>query len=239
MRFIKVKDYDEMSALAYEMVEAELKSNKDAVISFTTGFSPKGLIDILVDKINDGLDISEATFMNLDEYVCPREMDICVYQWMNNNFYDKIKFKPKHSYLLDGSLEDLEPELKRYKEILNNNPRDIQILGLGVNGHIGANEPGDSFDQELFVSTSREASVVRHMEAYNLSREDVPTQMITLGMSEIMESKIPILLVSGKNKAEALRNLFYKEIDVEYPATILRTHPNFICIYDEDAGSLL
>lgn len=239
MQFIRVKDYDEMSQLAYELVQQQLKTKKDSVIGFTTGYSPGGLVERVVEGINDGLDVSEATFLNLDEYVCPRDMDIAVHSWMNTNLYKKITAKPKNVFLLDGSVTDIDSEIKRYKKILDEYPRDIQILGLGVNGHIGANEPGDAFDKEIFLSTNQEASVLRHMEAYDLSREDVPKQMITLGMKDIMSTKVPILLVSGKDKAEAMKNLIMGEVDTKYPSTILRTHPNFICIYDEDAASLI
>lgn len=239
MQFIKVKDYEAVSKLAHDMIKKELSENKEAVISFTTGYSPKLTIDLLAQSINDGLDISQATFMNLDEYVCPRDMDISVHSFMHKTLYNVINQQPKNKFLINGDASDMDTEINAYKQILKDYPRDIQVLGLGVNGHIGANEPGDDFDKEVFVSNSRERSIVRHMEQYGLSREDVPKQMVTLGMKDVMAAKIPLLLVSGKDKAEAMRNLVHQAIDTEYPATILRSHENFICIYDEDAGSLI
>lgn len=239
MKFIKVKDYEEVSQLGFELVEKELKENKSAVINFTTGDSPRGMITKLADSINDGLDISEATFMNLDEFICPKDMNLSVHNFMKITLYDRISTMPKNIFMIDGETEDVEKEIENYKQKLKEYPTDIQILGLGVNGHIGANEPGTSFDQEVFLSDSQEASIVRHMEQYDLSREEVPKQMITLGTKNIMDAKKVILLVSGKAKAEALYNLIYKGIDEEYPASILKTHENFICIYDEDAGSLI
>lgn len=239
MKFIKVKNYEEMSQLGFDLVKAELENNKEAVINFTTGDSPRGLITKLADSINDGLDISEATFMNLDEFICPKEMPISVHSFMHKTLYDKIENKPKNIFLLDGESKDIDQEIKNYKEKLEKYPADIQILGLGVNGHIGANEPGDSFENEVFLSDSHEASIVRHMEQYNLTREECPLQMITLGTKDIMRAKTVLLLVSGKDKAEAMRNLVHQAVDEQYPATILRTHENFICIYDEEAGSLI
>lgn len=239
MKFIKVKDYEEVSQLGFELVKKELEENKSAVINFTTGDSPRGMITKLAESINDGLDISEATFMNLDEFIGPKEMNLSVHNFMNNTLYDKIDTMPKNVFMIDGETDDFEKEIADYKEKLEKYPADIQILGLGVNGHIGANEPGTSFDQELFLSDSQEASIVRHMEQYDLSREEVPKQMITLGTKDIMNAKKVILLVSGKAKAEAMRNLVHEAIDEKYPASILKTHDNFICIYDEDAGSLI
>ncbi len=239
MKFIRVKDYDEVSELGFKIIEKTLKRKKDAVINFTTGDSPRGLVNRLADSINDGLDVSEATFMNLDEYVCPRATSLTVYNFMHNHLYDKIKTQPKNVFLLNGEAEDLDAELADYKAKLDKYPADVQIVGLGVNGHIGANEPGTPFDKELFVADSHEATIRRHMEQYDYTYEEVPKQMITLGMKDVMKAKTVLLLVSGEVKAEAMRNLIYEAIDVEYPASILRTHPNFICIYDDAAASKL
>ena len=239
MKFIKVKDYEEVSQLGFELVEKELKENKSAVINFTTGDSPRGMITKLVESINQGLDISEATFMNLDEFIAPKEMNLSVHNFMNITLYNHIEKMPKNIFMIDGETDDVEKEIADYKQKLEEYPADIQILGLGVNGHVGANEPGTSFDQEIFLSDSQEASIVRHMDQYDLSREEVPKQMITLGTKDIMDAKTVILLVSGKAKAEAMRNLVHEAIDEKYPASILKTHDNFICIYDEEAGSLI
>lgn len=239
MQFIKVKDYEAVSELGHKIVKEELENNPSAVINFTTGDSPRGMITKLAESINNGLDISEATFMNLDEFIGPKEMNLSVHNFMNNTLYDKISDMPKNIFMLDGETDDVESEIKDYKEKLEQYPADIQILGLGVNGHIGANEPGTSFDQEVFLSDSDEKSIVRHMEQYDLSRQEVPKQMITLGTKDIMNANQVILLVSGKAKAEAMRNLIYEGINKQYPASILKTHENFICIYDEEAASLI
>lgn len=239
MQFIKVADYEEVSKLGHKLVKEELEKNPSAVINFTTGDSPRGMITKLAESINNGLDISQATFMNLDEFIGPKEMNLSVHNFMNKTLYDKISQKPKNIFMLDGETENVEEEIKDYKEKLEKYPADIQILGLGVNGHIGANEPGTSFDQEIFLSDSDEKSIVRHMEQYDLTREEVPKQMITLGTKDIMNADQVILLISGKAKAEAMRDLIYEEIDEQYPASILKTHDNFICIYDEAAASLI
>ncbi|NLC54474.1 MAG: glucosamine-6-phosphate deaminase [Erysipelothrix sp.] len=239
MKFIKVKDYEAVSQLGFEIVEKQLASNKASVINFTTGDSPRGLILKLAKKINEGLDISQATFMNLDEFICPKEMNLSVYNFMHETLYNKIVKKPKNIFMLDGETTDVNEEIKAYKEKLEKYPADIQILGLGVNGHIGANEPGTSFDQEVFLSDSQPASIKRHMEQYDLTADQVPLQMITLGTKDIMKAKTVLLLVSGEAKAKAMYDLIYKGIDKAYPASVLKTHDNFICIYDEAAGSLI
>lgn len=239
MKFYKLKDYEEVSQKGFEIVKAQLEIKKDAVINFTTGDSPRGLIRKLAHSINEGLDISQATFMNLDEFICSKKMTLSVHNFMYSTLYNQIENKPKNIFMINGEAEDLDHEIENYRQKLKEYPADIQVLGLGVNGHIGANEPGTSFDQEIFLSDSHEASIVRHMEQYNLSRETVPKQMITLGTQDIMNAQTVLLLVSGPKKAEAMRNLIYEGVDIKYPASILKTHPNFICIYDEEAGSLI
>src|SRR5690606_7826964 len=134
------------------------------------------------------ISIENAIFTNLDEYVAEREKGFTVYTYMYKKFYDLIKSKPAYIGLLDGSLKDTQAEINRYNEVLKKYPRDLQIVGLGVNAHLAANEPGTSFNSRLFLADSDESTIQSTMQYHNLSREEAPTQMLTMGLADIMEA---------------------------------------------------
>lgn len=242
MKIIKTKDYDEMSQKAFEVIKEILDENKEAVINTTVGASYDGVFELMVEAIkNKELAIEDSVFMNLDEYIAQRDAKFTVYTYMHEKFYDLINSRPKVVELLDGSLtgEELNSELERYRKILDKYPRDLQVLGLGVTGHLAANEPGASFDTRLFLADSDESTIQSTMGYNNLTREEAPTQMLTLGLADIMEAKTILLVASGKRKAQAVKDTIEGPINEECPATILRAHPNTIFIIDEAAGSLL
>lgn len=240
MKTIFVKNYDEMSDVTYDIIKKVLDDKSDAVISMTTGGTPAGVIDLMVDGINNGdLDISKATIMNLDEYVGPKNDPYTVYRFMHDHFYGKINVQPENIFLMDGATEDFEAEIDRYKSILNEYPRDVQVVGLGVNGHIGANEPGTPFDSTIFLADHDDSTINSTMKQYNLTREEAPDSMITLGFTEILEAEKVILMVSGIHKAEAIKNIIEGDITTEWPASYLRDKSNVILVVDEDAASLL
>ncbi|RHW42898.1 glucosamine-6-phosphate deaminase [Neobacillus notoginsengisoli] len=239
MKTIFVKDYEEMSAKGYEIIREVIKNNEEPVISMTTGGTPRGVFKLLVEGIHKGLDISHTTFMNLDEYMGPRDAVYSVRSFMYKNLYNLINVKPKNIFLIDGEAEDSDKEIARYKEIINQYPMDVQLLGLGTNGHIGANEPGTPFDSTMFLAKHDDSTIQSTMREYGITREEAPTEMLTLGFTEILEAKTVLLLVSGKHKAEAVKALLEGEITPDCPATALRNFDNAIVIIDEDAASLL
>lgn len=239
MRIIKVKDYAAMTAKLLEIFTNTIKQKPDCVLSFTTGATPRGFLEGLAEEINQGLDIQQCIFCNLDEYVGMKDSVYSVYRFMHETLYDRIKTKPKAIYMFNGEASDKEKELERYGKILKDHSRDIQLLGLGVNGHIGANEPGTSFQSSLFVADSKESTIRSTQLLYNLTEEETPKQMYTMGFQEIMAAKCVILAVSGKSKAEAVKKIMEKKITEKVPATYLWNHPNCIIIMDEDAASLL
>lgn len=140
---------------------------------------------------------------------------------------------------MDAEAEDLEKELARYAEVLEKYPRDIQLLGLGTNGHIGANEPGTSFDSTLFVADSCESTIQSTRELFHLTREETPTRMFTMGFKEIMSAGCVVLAASGTSKALAVKKMLEDGITEQVPASYLKNHHNAILIIDEDAASLL
>lgn len=240
MKVIKTKDYAEMSQKAFEVLKDVLEQKKDAVINTTIGASYDGMFEIMIKAINEGaLSIKDAIFMNLDEYIAERNQSFTIYTYMYTQFYNLISQKPKVIELFDGSTKQLQAEIERYRQVLAQYPRDLQILGLGVNGHLAANEPGASFQSRVFLADSDESTIQSTMLYQNLTREEAPTQMLTLGLADIMESKQVLLVASGERKAQAVKDTIEGPIDERCPATILRAHPNAIFIIDEAAGSLL
>lgn len=240
MKTIFVKDYDEMSQVAYDMVAEVIKVQENPVISMTTGGSPRGMFQLLVENINNGnVDISNTTIMNLDEYIGPKNAPYTVYNFMYEQFYNQINQQPKLIHLIDGETSDTAAEIARYKEVLTQTPRDIQIIGLGTNGHIGANEPGTPFDSEIFLAQHDDSTIQSTMKEYGVSREEAPDEMITLGFTEILAAKQVILVVSGAHKAEAVKNILEGPITEECPASFLQDKANVVMIVDEAAASLL
>jgi glucosamine-6-phosphate deaminase len=239
MKTIFVKDYDQMSKKAYEIIKEVIETKEEPVISMTTGGSPRGIFKLLVEGINNGLDIRNTTIMNLDEYRGPKDAVYTVKTFMYKNFYNLINAEPKNIFLIDGEAQDTDKEIARYKEILNQYPIDVQLLGLGTNGHIGANEPGTPFDSTMFLAQHDESTIQSTMKEYGIEREEAPTEMLTLGFTEILEAEKVILIVSGKHKAEAVKALLEGEITPDCPATALKNSENAIVIIDEEAASLL
>lgn len=239
MKLIRVKDYDEMTKVLLDLFTKQIEKKKNSVLSFTTGGTPRGLLEALAEAVNGGLDISECIFCNLDEYVGKKSGTYSVYSFMNEYLYDKIKVRPKEVHMMDAEACDQKSELRRYREILEEHPRDIQLLGLGTNGHIGANEPGTPFDSSLFVADSCESTIEATRSLFDLTYEETPRQMFTMGFREIMAAKCVVLAASGASKAEAVKAVIEGDVTEQVPASYLKNHENFIMIIDEEAASLL
>ncbi|MBM6615260.1 6-phosphogluconolactonase [Desemzia sp. RIT804] len=140
---------------------------------------------------------------------------------------------------INGETDNPDQEIERYKKLLSENRRNLQILGLGTNGHIGANEPGTPFDSTMFLAKHEDSTIKSTMKEYGITREESPTEMFTLGFSEILDADKVVLLVSGAHKAKAVKDFIEGEITRECPVTALREHHNVIAIIDEEAASLL
>lgn len=240
MKVIRVKDYNEMSVELNKLFIDQIKENPQSVLGFTTGGTPTGMSKLFADEINAGIDVSKVTMLNLDEYVCdPKEAPYSVYNWMMEHVYNRIDQDFKAVHIMRGDAKDPEAEIERFTKIIEDNPIDLQMLGLGTNAHIGANEPGTPFDSTMFVADSHDATINAVMNSYGLSREQAPKQMYTMGFAEIMGAKTVVLAASGKSKAQAVKDTIEGDIDESIPASYLRNHDNFIFIIDEEAASLL
>ena len=239
MKVYFTKDYEELSQMAYDILVQTIKSNDHPVISLNTGGTPRGLFKKIVDGISNGLNIQNTTLFTLDEYVGPKNAIYSVQTYMKNNLIELIPEHFNNVYLINGDASNQEEEIKRYTDLLDKNPRDIQMLGLGTNGHVGANEPGTPFDSTMFVAKHTKSTIQSTMREYGIPLEETPKRMFTLGFSEIMAAKKIVLIVSGKHKAEAVKNLLEGEISTDCPVSYLKNHENFIVIIDEAAASLL
>lgn len=239
MKVIRVKDYAAMTEELLALFTNQIKEKKESVLSFTTGGTPRGFLEALADAVNGGLDISRCVCCNLDEYVGEKTGLYSVYRFMNEHFYDRIKVRPREIHMMNAEAEDKAAELERYRRVLERHPRDIQLLGLGTNGHIGANEPGTPFDSTLFVADSRESTIEATRTLFGLTDEETPRQMFTMGFQEIMAARCVVLAAAGVSKAEAVKAVIEGGITEAVPASYLKTHGNFIFIIDEEAASLL
>lgn len=237
MNIIKVKNYQEVSNVVCKILVDQVKENESSVLSLTSGASPLKAMKLFIQAVNNGLDISKCTFMNLDEYVCNLESEYSVYTWMQENIYSKLLVKPKEIYYLQGDTDDLSCEILRYQKICKENQQDIQIIGLGVNGHIGGNEPGTEFDSTLAVTNLNEDTIKNIMKQYEISFDEAPKQMITMGFKEIMNAKHIVVIASGKSKSCAVKKLIDGEIIPEVPVSFLKNHNNLTLVIDEDAAS--
>ena len=240
MKLHIVNNYAAMSARALVYLQQVLGASPQPVISFTTGGTPAGLFGLMVEAINHKkMDITHAIFLNLDEYVGPRDAVYTVHTFMQQHLYNHITDRPAFSDMFTADAPDKEAEIARYCRTLARYPRDIQLLGLGINGHIGANEPGTPFDATAFCARHTASTIQSTVDLYQIRREDAPEEMFTLGFTEIMAARLPLLCASGKSKAQAVKQMLEGPVDTACPASLLRTHPGAVFILDEDAASLL
>lgn len=239
MRLYKAKDYKDMSRKAANIISAQVIMKPDCVLGLATGSTPIGTYQQLIDWYNKGdLDFSEVTTVNLDEYKgLSRDNDQSYYYFMHHNFFDHINLPETSSYLPNGMEPDSEKACKEYNDIIKKvGGIDLQLLGLGHNGHIGFNEPGDAFEQETHC-VDLTASTIEANKRFFEKEEDVPRQAYTMGIKTIMQARKVLLVVSGESKAQILRDSFYGPVTPAVPASILQLHNDVSVVADEAALS--
>jgi glucosamine-6-phosphate deaminase len=239
LNIISTKDYQEMSRKACQLVAETINTTERPVLGLATGSTPEGLYQCLINKYKeDLLSFRHVTTFNLDEYVGLNGTDPNSYRYyMNDKLFQHIDINKENTYVPNGVAENLDEECATYEKIIQeHNAIDLQILGIGLNGHIGFNEPGTPFTSRTHIieldETTRQANA-----RFFKSIDEVPTQAITTGIETIMDSKKIILLISGAAKAETVARLVKDEISEDFPASILRKHPNVTIIADEAALS--
>ena len=240
MKVIRCKNYEEASKVAGEIISASIKTKPDIVLGLATGSSPIGTYKNLIhDYEKHNISFKDVKTYNLDEYVgLDRENPQSYYYFMNENLFNHIDINKENVHIPYAVPNALEESCKKYSDALEKAEVDIQLLGIGANGHIGFNEPKTPFDQKTFIVNLTEKTRQDNMRFFN-SIDEVPTKAITMGIAEIMKAKKIILIATGKGKAEAVKRLLSKEITTDFPASALHNHPDVVVITDEEALSLV
>lgn len=230
MNIIKVKDQVEGGKKAFELIQSAMKERNAKVLGLATGSSP---ITMYEEMVKSDVDFSDMVAINLDEYVGLSETDSQSYRvFMNENLFNKKPFK--NSYVPNGMAKNAEEECERYDSIIEENPIDLQILGIGTNGHIGFNEPGTPFDS-LTRKVDLVESTIESNKRFFEKKEDVPTQAYSMGIGSIMKAKEIVLVAYGESKVNALKGMIEGEMTEDCPASALQKHPNVTVIADEAA----
>lgn len=240
MKVFIVDNYEQMSQKGAEIIADVVKSNVSPVLGLATGSTPIGTYEKLAEMNRAGeISFKNVRTVNLDEYVgLDKNSDQSYVYFMSENLFDKIDIDKNNTNLPSGIAEDFDEECKRYSSLLEANRQDIQLLGLGSNGHVGFNEPGTSFDSMTHIVDLTESTIRDNSRLFS-NIEEVPRQAITMGISEIMKSKKVLVLASGRNKANAVYQMIKGEISENCPATVLQNHPDCIVVVDKDAAALI
>jgi glucosamine-6-phosphate deaminase len=233
MKVIRVENQVEGAKVALEILKEKLAQGAKT-LGLATGSSP---IEFYKQIIASDLDLSDLTSVNLDEYVGLSEDNPQSYRYfMNEQLVNKKPFK--ESFLPNGVAEDVEAEVKRYNQVLADHPVDLQILGIGTNGHIGFNEPGTSFDSTVHIVDLEQSTIQANARFFD-KIEDVPTQAISMGIRNILDAKSIILFAYGASKAQAIAGTVRGEVTETVPASALQGHEDVVIIADKEALSLL
>ena len=241
MRMFCEKDYEAMSRRAAQVIAAEITHNPACVLGLATGSTPEGAYKYLVDWYKKGcLSFQEVLTVNLDEYVgLSPEHEQSYRYFMQSNLFDHVDILPEFTTVPDGLAADLNAECARYDDYIRSQGyAALQLLGIGRNGHIGFNEPGDCFVKETHVVDLTESTIDANARFF-ASRDDVPKQALSMGIGAIMGAKKVLLCASGEEKAEAIYNSVCGPITPKCPGSILQLHPNVVLVGDEAALSKL
>lgn len=237
MKIYKAKDYKDMSRKAANIISAQVIMKPNCVLGLATGSTPIGTYDQLVEWYNKGdLDFSEVTTVNLDEYKgLPRTNDQSYYYFMHQHLFDRVNIDPERTNVPNGMEPDAEKECGRYEELIRSlGGVDLQLLGLGHNGHIGFNEPGEAFEKETHCVDLTESTIEANKRFF-ASADDVPKQAYTMGIKTIMRAKKILIVVNGENKADIVERAFFGPVTPEVPASILQLHNDVTLVGDEEA----
>lgn len=239
MRIIRAKDYEDMSRKAANIISSVMTLKPDCVLGLATGSSPVGTYKHLIRRYENGdLDFSRVTSVNLDEYKgLDRENPQSYYYFMRENLFSHVNIRMENTYIPDGTEADSEKACSAYNEILHNvGSVDLQLLGIGHDGHIGFNEPADTFAKETHCVDLTDMTIEANARFF-ASRDEVPTQAYTMGIQTIMSARKVLMVASGADKAKIIREAFFGPVTPQVPASILQFHPNFILVADEAALS--
>lgn len=239
MKLYQMEDYQALSRRAASLIAAQVILKPDSVLGLATGSTPIGTYEALVKRYQDGdVDFSQAVSVNLDEYKgLARENDQSYDYFMRRHLFGHVNFKA--SYLPDGTKQDGEEECRRYEALIESlGWPDLQLLGLGHNGHIGFNEPADDFPLKTHC-VQLQHSTIEANKRFFASEDLVPRQAYTMGIGTIMRAKKVLVLVSGRDKAQIVKKAFFGPVTPQIPASILQLHSDVVLIGDKEAFSAL
>ncbi|PXW92147.1 glucosamine-6-phosphate deaminase [Streptohalobacillus salinus] len=241
MKIIVGKSENSMNHYAKNCIIDVIKTNDQPVLGLATGSTPVGMYQALIQAYRQGeVSFKDVTTFNLDEYVNLASDDPNSYRYfMNDQLFNHIDIQLDHTFVPNGNTTDHQQACLDYEqEIDQHDHLDLQVLGIGTNGHIGFNEPGTSFESRTHVielePSTREANA-----RFFASLDDVPTHAITMGIETIMESKAILLIARGADKKQAVKELVDGKRSPDFPASALKTHPRVTMLLDEAAASLL
>ncbi|MBO4323743.1 MAG: glucosamine-6-phosphate deaminase [Clostridia bacterium] len=240
MKVIITKDYEEMSRKAFEVMKEVVANKPDAILGLATGSTPIGLYkNMIKDCKENGTSYKNIKTVNLDEYAgLDYSSDQSYVYFMRSNLFDHIDIDLKNTNIENGKAEDRQAECDRYNALLEKMQQDIQVLGIGSNGHIAFNEPGTPFGSVTHIVDLTESTIKDNSRMFK-SIDEVPRQAFTMGLKNIMNAKKILILANGANKAKAVYGLVKGEVTESLPASVLQLHPDCVLIADEAAASLL
>ena len=241
MKLYAVKNYDEMSRKAANIIAAQMVLKPNSVLGLATGSTPVGTYQNLIEANKNGdIDFSEITTINLDEYQgLDANHDQSYRYFMNDNLFNHVNIRKECTYVPDGTIADADKACSAHEEIIRTSGGiDLQLLGIGGNGHIAFNEPCDHFPAETHVVTLTEETREANSRFF-ASIDDVPTHAYTMGIGSIMSAKKILLLANGEAKAQALYDTVYGPITPQVPASVLQLHPDVTIIADEAAMAVI
>ena len=241
MRVYLSEDYKSMSRRAANIISAQVITKPDCVLGLATGGTPVGTYQQLVEWYKKGdLSFAETKSVNLDEYLglSPRHEQSYRY-FMQSNLFDHIDIKPENTHVLNGLAKSPVAECAAYNQLIRDlGGIDLQLLGMGHNGHIAFNEPGDDFGLETHLVTLTDRTIDANTRFFD-SRDDVPRQALSMGIKNIMNARRILMVVSGEDKAEAVLKAFAGPVTKEVPASVLQLHPDVTLVADKAALSKL
>ena len=241
MKIYSAQDYQSMSRKAANILSAHVILKPDSVLGLATGSTPIGMYKQLIDWYNKGdIDFSQVHTVNLDEYLGLAPTHDQSYRYfMQANLFDHVNVPPENTNVPNGLAPDPEAECARYNQVIADlGGIDVQVLGMGHNGHIGFNEPEEAFELETHVVNLTDNTIDANARFF-ASRDEVPRQAITMGIKSIMQARHILVVVSGKDKAEIVKRAFFGPVTPKVPASILQMHPHVSLVADEAALSLL
>lgn len=241
MKLIICENYEEASVEAAKVMLEIVKNNPTANLGLATGSTPIKMYELMVeDHEKNGTSYKDVKSYNLDEYYgLENTHPQSYYYFMQKHLFSKIDIKSENVHVPSGA-GDIQASCDEYNKMLDENSIDIQLLGIGSNGHIGFNEPGTSFDAVTHVVNLKQSTIEDNARLFFDGKiDDVPKQAVSMGISNIMNAKKVLLLAFGKGKAEAVKGMIEGPVTEELPASVLQNHKDVTVILDKEAASLL